>query len=178
MASKMTFNFSLDTSAIVNRVKSILDDPYVLRDVHRLMAEMCEEYVPFDTGKLNRGTYYDKNGVHYGVHIPYAHYVYEGIVFGPNVPYIVEIKDRKTGEVKKRELRWSSPISPKHPTGDMEYNNEWVLDGDTIVKQPKSAPVHPNATRHWDEAMFRDRGDEFIAGIDKIIQRRLKKLNG
>ena len=153
--SRMSFKFSLDTSRLISEVNEVLDDPYVRREFHRLLAEMCEEYVPYDTGKLSdRGTYYTADGVHYGVGIPYAHYVYEGIVYGPNISYI----DKKTGE-----LKWTSPVSPKHDTGRaMTYQ----LDG------------HPKATSHWDEAMLREKGDEFRAKVELIIQRRLRKLNG
>lgn len=169
--SRLTFKFSLDTSRIIDEVNSVIQDTYVLRDVHKLLAEMCKEYVPYDTGKLSdRGTYYTKDGVFYGVGIPYAHYVYEGIVFGPNVPYI----DKKTGE-----LKWTSPVSPKHPTGSMVYNQDWVDDGQGgAMPVPRSSPVHPKATRHWDEAMLAEKGDEFRERVEQIIQRRLRKLNG
>ena len=153
--SRMSFKFGLDTSRIIAEVNQVINDPYVMRDVHKLLAEMCEEYVPYDTGKLNdRGTYYTKDGVYYGVGIPYAHYVYEGIVYGPNIPYI----DKKTGE-----LKWTSPVSPKYNTGrKMNYQTD----------------VHPKATRHWDKAMLAEKGDEFRERIEQIIQRRLRKLNG
>lgn len=150
----MKFNLDIDTSNIVAKVTEVCNDGYVLRDIHRLLAEMCEDYVPFDTGKLNRATYYDKNGVHYGVHIPYAHYVYEGLVYGPNIQYV----DKKTGE-----LKWTSPVYPKYPTGDeMNYQTD----------------VHPLATSHWDKVMLQDKGEEFAKKAEEIVKRRLKKLNG
>lgn len=154
--SRMNFKFSLDTSRIMNQVTQVIDDPYVRRDIHRLLAKMCEKYVPYDTGKLSdRGTYYDKNGVHYGVGIPYAHYVYEGIVYGPNIPYI----DKKTGEQK-----WYSPKGQKK-----------VSTGRTMTYK---ISAHPLATSHWDKVMLQNEGDEFRTRAEAIVRRRLKKLNG
>lgn len=174
----MKFNLDIDTSRIVAKVTEVCNDGYVLRDIHRLLAKMCEDYVPFDTGKLNRATYYDKNGVHYGFRMPYAHYMYEGIVYGPNVPYIVETTNKKTGEVT-RKLKWSSPVSPKHPTGNIVYNQDWVLDDNgKATPVSRSSPVHPKATAHWDQVMLQEKGEEFSKRAGEIVKRRLRKLNG
>ena len=131
---------------------------------------MCEEYVPYNTGALSdRGTYYNKEGVHYGVSIPYAHYVYEGLVYGPNIPVF------KDGVFQG----FKSPEN-KSPTGDdLTFNQDWVADEQGGFKPvPRSSIVHPKATRHWDEAMMTEKGDEFVAKVEQIIKRRLSKLNG
>lgn len=156
--SRLTFQFSLDTTNLINEVNAVVDDPYVRRDVHRLLAEMCDKYVPYDTGALSgRGTYYGADGVHYGVGLPYAHYVYEGIVYGPNFQYVD----------KKGAIKWASPKGkPKSPNPpDMQPMN-YTKSG------------HPDATGHWDKEMLAREGDVFREKVEQIMQRRLKKLNG
>ena len=151
--SRVSVDFKIDTSRIVNEVNSVIDDRYVRAAIHKLLAEMCDKYVPYDTGYLSEDSvYYTQDGVHYSAE--YAHYVYEGLVYGPNIPYI-----DKNGEQK-----WASPKGkPKFPTGrEMSYQ---------MIN-------HPEATGHWDQVMLQNEGDIFRERVHEIIQRRLKKLNG
>ena len=79
---------------------------------------------------------------------PYAHYQFEGIVYGPNIPII------ENGVI----VGWFSPPN-KQPTGaSIQYSTE----------------KHPQATHHWHEAMMRDRRDEFTQDIKDIIVGNLK----
>ena len=55
--------------------------------------------------------------------VPYAHYMYEGIAYGPNVPIT------QGGAV----VGYFSPVAPKHPTGGMLHYSGM-------------------GSRHWDEA--------------------------
>lgn len=69
----------------------------------------CEPLVPLMNGQLRRSATFPE-GVYGGVleyNTPYAHYQYEGIVYGPNIP-IRDAGGNITG--------WYSPPS-KHPTG-------------------------------------------------------------
>ena len=55
--------------------------------------------------------------------VPYAHYLYEGEVYGPNVPIM------QGGAL----VGYFSPVAPKHPTGKMLHYSGM-------------------GSRHWDEA--------------------------
>ena len=150
--SRVSFDFSINANNLVDMVADVCNDGYCLRDIHRLLAVMTNDYLPFDKGALTRSVSYSKNGVTYSV--PYAHYVYEGIVYGPNISYV----DKTTGEVK-----WTSPTKPKYNTGrEMNYQTSG----------------HPKATGHWDQVMMEEKGDEFVEGVREILQRRLNKLYG
>ncbi len=69
----------------------------------------CEPFVPFQQGHL-RGSAHFPDGVYGGVlqyDGPYAHYLYQGEIYGPNIP----IKD-SSGNI----TGWYSPPK-KYPTG-------------------------------------------------------------
>ena len=120
--------------------------------VHNRLAEMCDPYVPMDSGTLAQTTRITSDGVTYSS--PYAHYQYEGQVYGPNIPIIQD------GIV----VGWfSPPRKKKHPTGaEINYSKE----------------VHPLATSHWDKAMLRDNKDKFEAEIKRILTERYNELYG
>ena len=87
----------------------------------------CEQFVPFQQGAL-RGSAGFPDGVYGGVieyNTPYAHLLYTGLVYGPNIP-IRDSEGNITG--------WYSPPK-KHPTGkEIQYHapgtgKEWFETG-------------------------------------------------
>lgn len=112
--------------------------------VQSIFYKMCSPYVPFDTGMLDQSVRITPQYVAYTQ--PYAHYQYEGIIYGPNIPFF-----DKNGKI----IKWRSPKDkPKHPTG-------------RFIKYDTHG--HPLATRHWDEAMLKNRGDEFTEEVRKLL---------
>lgn len=98
---------------------------YAASEWHRLYRQ----YVPFREGVLyNQVNIIGEKGEGVIEHTaPYAHYIYEGIVYGPNVPIT------QGGVI----VGYFSPEAPKHPTGkQMTFNT--MFSG--------------HASRHWDEA--------------------------
>lgn len=127
-------------------VRALRADEATMTEIHNKFAQYMDPYVPMQSGTLAQSPRIDANGVHYNQ--PYAHYQYEGLVYGPNIPII------RDGVVVGF---FSRPGEPKHPTGaHLEYSKE----------------MHPLATDHWDKAMMRDRGDEFIQSVKEILTRR------
>lgn len=105
----------------MNRVQGKKFWTYAASEWHRLYRP----YVPFKEGLL-----YNTVNIHGGggegviEHtVPYAHYAYEGMVYGPNVPI------SQGGVV----VGFFSPVAPKHPTGQMMHYSG-------------------TGSRHWDEA--------------------------
>ena len=147
---------SIDTSKLKNilekRMMDVAHDEKAKLEIHNKLAEMCEPYVPMETGTLAQTTDITSEGVTYKK--PYAHYQYEGQVYGPNIPIIED------GVI----VGWfSPPRQKKHPTGaSINYSKE----------------VHPLASAHWDEAMYRDKKDEFDNAVQDILVRRYNELNG
>lgn len=94
---------------------------YAASEWHRLYRS----YVPFKEGILyNTVNITGGNGNGIIEHtVPYAHYAYEGLVYGPNVPIV------QGGQV----VGFFSPTAPKHPTGKMLHYSGM-------------------GSRHWDEA--------------------------
>lgn len=141
--------FSTD---IENKISRAVKDEKTRLTVHNLLAKMCDPYVPMQTGVMAQTTNITSEGVTYTA--PYSHYQYTGEVYGPNIPIMQD------GVI----TGWFSPPGkPKHPTGAaISYSTE----------------MHPLATSHWDEAMLRDKKDEFESGIKDIIIRRYHEIYG
>ena len=131
-------------------VRLLETDPGTMLEIHNKFAQYMEPYVPMQTGILAQSPTVDEHGVHYNQ--PYAHYQYEGLVYGPNIPITQD------GVVIGF---FSKPGETKHPTGEhLQYSKE----------------MHPLATDHWDKAMMRDRGDEFCLEVQRILMRRANEL--
>lgn len=112
---------NIDIQGHMNRVQSEKFWTYAASEWHRLYRP----YVPFKEGALY-GTVSITGGGGAGQiehTVPYAHYAYEGEVYGPNVPIM-------QGGVA---VGYYSPVAPKHPTGRMMHFSGM-------------------GTRHWDEA--------------------------
>ena len=88
---------------------------------HRLYRPFC----PFREGALYNQVNITGGGGNAVIEhtVPYAHYLYEGVVYGPNVPIM------QGGEM----VGYFSPEAPKHPTGKMLHYSGM-------------------GSRHWDEA--------------------------
>lgn len=145
----------IDDTKLLRKVRKVLDDD-TKYEIANLAAKMMEPYIPMDTGTLFREFEIKLNPLGIEYTTPYAHYMYEGIVYGPNIPII-----EKFGDTSVITGWYSIPGQPKHPTGRvLHYNKEH----------------HPLAGNHWDDAMMEDKGDEFYAEVSAIIQRRLGQI--
>lgn len=96
----------------------------------------CDPLIPFQQGALRNSVIYP-DGIYGGeieYNTPYAHYQYEGIVYGPNIP-IRDAEGNITG--------WCSPPK-KNPTGrQLQYHTAGAGD-------------------HWFEKAKAQRGDDWV----------------
>lgn len=77
---------------------------------------------------------------------------------------------------------------PLHESGLANVTSEYVEYGDPNVPYARyqyygvdfnhTIEKHPLATAKWDEAMMRDRGDEFEKEVKDILVRRYRELYG
>ena len=148
MAYQDTFSIKVDISPdILDTIKDVFAD--VLNNeefklvLNNTFAKMCDPYVPMDEGVLSQTLNITPEYIEYTQ--PYAHYQYIGQVYGPNIPIT------ENGVI----VGWfSRPGVPKQPTGRaINY----------------SIDKHPLATSHWDEAMLRDKRDEFNEQVKNLI---------
>lgn len=143
---------NIDTKKLQQQFESLLDDDCMYQ-IHDLFFKMNDPYVPMDEGILaHTSVDITKECVHYKQ--PYAHYMYVGDVYGPNIPIFED------GII----VGWFSPPGQKkHPAGEqLNYNTE----------------KHPLASKEWDKAMMRDKGDVFLKQVADILLRRCKELYG
>ena len=129
----------------------------VKKAIHQVYADMSEKYVPYDTGALTHSVRVTPNYVQWGKGIPYAHYMYEGIVYGPNIPIF------SNGQIIGY---WSIPGRPKSPSWTTVHG-EWSQKRFVYNKS-----VHPLAQSHWDLAVYRNE----MNGFKLRVTRELKKI--
>lgn len=144
---------TLDVSEIKVNVQGIVEkaenDPRFWTFAATAWHKLYEPYVPFKNGILyNQVSITPKQIEHTA---PYAHYQYEGQMYGPNIP-IMEGK-RATGY-------FSPPNRAKRPTGkSLKYSHE----------------QHPKATSKWDKAAEPTQGPKLAYSMQAYIdQGRLK----
>ena len=121
--------------------------------VHTFFTKRCAEhmdnYVPYEEGHLaytNRTI--ETNRIIYNS--PYAHYMYEGKVMGPNIPI------KEDGII----VGWFSPKGkPKHYTGkNIDYSKS-------------IARGHTQAGPYWDKRMWSAEKDDIIKEVQEYINR-------
>ena len=131
--------FGLEEGGIVQQVidKSVID--------------YCMPYVPHDTGTLETSPYAvtvigSGEVVYPG---PYAHYMYYGEVYGPNIPVFID----DSGEPA---YFCSPPGEKKHPTGkQLQYSTDY----------------NPLAGPFWLERMKADHLQDIIEEARKNVRR-------
>ena len=112
------------------------------------VARFMDPYVPADNLVLAQNVTItaDADVGHVTYNSPYAHYQWEGEVYGPNYPIM------DGGEI----MGFYSPPH-KTPTGRrLEYNTF----------------RHPLATDHWDKAMMVARKDDLARTYEEYLKRR------
>lgn len=135
-------SINIDVKGHTEAVKGSAFWTFAAKEWHRLYRP----YVPYKEGVL-----YDQvhitggNGEGTIEHTaPYAHYAYEGVVYGPNVPIT------QGGAI----VGWYSPESPKRPTGAMLHYSGM-------------------GSRHWDEAAKPTQLPQLVATLDAYIKRMI-----
>ena len=133
---------------LMNKVNKSVDETTMLY-VHKRFADRISPWTPFREGVLDSSVEIHPEYIRYNG--PYAHYVYEGEVYGPNIPIT------QGGVI----VGWRSPPlgkGSKTPTGRrMEYTHEY----------------HPLATAHWDKVAMETQLDPFTQEIKEYLIRRI-----
>lgn len=138
----------LDFSGLDKKIDAILNSSDTKLEMNNAFARYMDPYVPMDSGALAGSGMANVTPEYVEYNTPYAHYQYEGIVYGPNIPIT------QNGVIVGF---YSIPNQPKTPTGaEIQYSTE----------------KHPLATHHWDQAMMENRGEEFTAELNRIVCRR------
>lgn len=122
----------------------------VQQTIDKEVIEQCAPYCPWETGAMAllafSATQIGSGEVVYPG--PYAHYMYYGEVYGPNIP----IFDDNTGDPTGF---FSPPGIEKTPTGrELQYSKD----------------VNPLAGPFWCERMKADHMDDIMRVVQKVIK--------
>ena len=152
MADFIEFDVDVDGKFLREHIDALCDDVTMQR-IHNLFAKLINPWVPMYEGILSQALEITAKYIRYKQ--PYAHYMYDGEVYGPNIPIW------ENGII----VGWWSPPGKgsKHPTGRaIKYGTE----------------KHPLATKEWDKVALPIILDKIEKGIINILALRARELYG
>lgn len=134
----MRLRVNIDPSMILTK-RGLGRDNRARRFLASEVARLSDPYIPMQQGRLKNTVYIASDGSTLTYPQPYAHYQYEGKVYGPNVPLA-------------NDGGFYSPTAPKYPTGrTLTYHGA-----------PMRGP-------HWDKRMMADRKDDLIRAVANYV---------
>ena len=149
------------STKLQNKLLALIGDDDVKRGVCEIIGERANKYVPMNSGALRESMRVDSDSITWGDGLDYAHYQYEGEVYGPNLPITQE------GEI----TGWYSLKGmTKYPTGrTLGMPGEW--------RGWKFGYKTPGTTHHWvDEMLRRERGGMNVQ-ITAYLKREARNRN-
>lgn len=102
-----TVHISIDDSLFsrkTNNMLKVLNDPSLRYEINEIIGNKLNQYVPMKSGALRESLTVDESSISWST--PYAHYQWEGEVYGPNL----------IGFDSNGTARWISR-KPKQPMG-------------------------------------------------------------
>ena len=119
--------------------------------VQKFLTNACykhmDKYVPIDTGDLSSKVELTADTITYAS--PYAHYMYEGKVMGPNIPIFQKGVSKPVG--------FYSPPKKYYTGKSIDYSNS-VANG------------HAYAGHHWDERMKSAEMNEVVKEVQNAVR--------
>ena len=148
MTEDVTVKLNWDSVEDLIKLCGIEPGGRVQKVIDKDVMDFSRPYCPFDSGALATSPYaatvVGSGEVTYPG--PYAHYVYIGEIYGPNIPVFEDDSGAPT-------RFFSPPGEKKHPTGrQMEYATD----------------INPLAGSHWVERMAADRLQDIIKEAQSI----------
>lgn len=141
-------------------LKNYLNEPGVRKSINEMIGNYINNYVPMESGELRNSMRANEKSISWGANSEagkYAHYQYEGEVYGPNIPIT------QGGII----VGWHSIAgSTKSPTGrELGIPGEWKgwIFGYTT----------PGTKHHWDKLFNQDIRAK--AEVNREITRQLKR---
>lgn len=148
----------LKPSELQKQLLAIVNNKEAMREAHRILGEMCEPYVPMESGQLRASMKAYPTSVKWET--PYAHYQYEGVVYSPNYPLI------RQGIV----VGWRSPAGRKKK----KTNRELGVPGSYMGWQ--FGYTTPGTAHHWFEKAMAGRGkNTYSINVTKMLKTMAKK---
>ncbi len=159
MSDTIRVRISVDSQSLDGKLSKLINNSDVMREVHRLLGEQCNKFVPEKTGALRASMNPTPEFVSWST--PYAHYQYEGEVYGPNYPIMRE------GNI----VGWySRPGVQKYPMGrELGIPGEW--------KGWHFGYTTLGTHHHWlDEAMKNGGKQEFTKRVNKLLSQKAREI--
>ena len=134
--SRIKFDVKIKYSNRIKELLRFLRSREVRKDVvNKQIADVLQEYVPYKHGSLRKSIEITSDFIRWGKNLDYARYQHEGIVYGPNVPGLINGEGvfrsprgkgskSPTGRKLGGELTWDtvSPVFVKDGSGTRPAN--------------------------------------------------------
>lgn len=144
----LSASLSFDSQAALERL-NLNTGGRVQQTIDKSVIDWCLQYVPWDTGTLGKSAY-SATDIGSGKIVypgPYAHYMYYGEVYGPNIPVFEDDSGKPT-------RFFSPPGRKKQPTGrQLEYNTD----------------TNPLAGPFWFERMKADHMADILKEAQSVV---------
>lgn len=152
---------------------AIVDNPKTGREIHQALKDALKPYVPRDTGKLYETAKVYPKSLRFIQ--PYAHYQYQGVVYGPN--FIGWLSPSTFGWRSRKGMK-------KHPT-----DRELGTPGKGVFKpmfgqQYNKSPITwtfgyttPGTHHHWLDEMMKHNKRGFHIRCTNVLKKRAKELS-
>lgn len=160
------------------KLLNIINNKEVLREAHRLLGERCNVYVPMKSGALRQSMKAYPNSVRWET--PYAHYQYEGDVYGPNLPVLRGENpawiSRRTKYPTGRTLGQTGQAF-LHPIWKIE-NGRYTKVEPYVLEEYTFGYTTPKTSHHWlDKAMENGGLNAYSRAVTAMLKRKAKELN-
>ena len=174
MARKyVNIHANMPHTVLQKKLFDLIGNKEVMRETHRILGEMCNDYVPMKSGALRDSMRAYPQFVKWET--PYARYQYEGDVYGPNwVGYTSasdwEWRTSKSKHKMGRKLGENPGERLLKPRFGKQYNTEPIL--------VKFGYTTEGTKYHWfDEAMKNGGRRTFSLRVTNMLKAEARRRN-
>lgn len=149
---------SIKPTEIQTELMKTIGNEKAMREIHRLLGEFCEPYIPKKTGGLRASMKAYPGSVKWET--PYAHYQYTGVVYEPNYRIM------KGGTI----VGWHTPAGTKKKktTRELGIPGEWM--------GWKFGYSEPGTSHHWFDKAMAGRGkNSYSIAVTKLLKKLASK---
>lgn len=164
----------------MDKLVKLLNDKEVKTNVNQFIADAIQPYVPKKSGKLRRSLYVGPNVISWGRGLAYAHYQFEGEVYGPNYPGI-ESKGKpgwRSAKIKHpmgRKLGEFNGILMLHPKWQVAENGEYIRPKSFELLPYKFGYTTEGTRHHWTEVYQWKLKSDTNKKITRYLKQECKK---
>ncbi len=164
----------------MNKLIKLLNDKEVKINVNQFIADAIQPFVPQKTGRLRRSLYVGPNVISWGRGLAYAHYQFEGEVYGPNYPGIEKDgtggwRSAKVKHPMGRELGAFNGVLLLRPKWQLKENGDYITPKSFELIPYKFGYTTEGTRHHWTEVYQWQLKSDTNKKITRYLKQECKK---